>query len=78
MSQKVEGNLSEISAIEVLPVEKPSWMFFQKETYTHIQVNLVKHSGEPVSFTFMGQRSNLDGTILKTRNILCEFLNLPI
>jgi hypothetical protein len=78
ISQKTEGYLSEISAIEVFSVEKPSWMLFQKETYTHIQVNLVRNSGEPVSFTFMGQRSNLDNTILKTHNMLCEFLNLPI
>ncbi|PSB46795.1 hypothetical protein [Chamaesiphon polymorphus] len=77
LPQKTEGDLQGIAAIDIFPIEKPSWMIFGKETFTHIQVNLIQHSGEIVSFIFMERKSEIDNVVRKYRNMLCEFLNLP-
>jgi hypothetical protein len=78
IEQKEEGNLQEISSIEILPVEKLAWLLFSKEPFTHFQVNLIKHSGEVVSFFFIERKSEVDSVIVKYRNVLCEFLNLSV
>ena len=51
-NQKVKGNLEEISEIEVTQIEKPAWNLFGG-SINHIQVNLMRNSGETVSFIYI-------------------------
>lgn len=76
-NQKVERNLEDISAIEVAQIEKPAWNLFGGSINTHIQVNLMRNSGETVSFIYIEQKSQVESSILKTRNMINEFLALP-
>ncbi|MBV6626352.1 MAG: hypothetical protein KI793_26025 [Rivularia sp. (in: Bacteria)] len=76
-NKKVEGNLEDISAIEVAQIEKPAWKLFGGSIFSHIQVKLLKHSGEEASFIYIEQKSELESSILKTRNMITEFLALP-
>jgi hypothetical protein len=73
-----EGGLEEISGVEISQVENSSWSIFESSTFTNMLVRLLKRSGESVSFTFIVKINHLDETVLKTRNILCQFLDLPI
>ncbi|MEL6459117.1 MAG: hypothetical protein AAFQ91_12790 [Cyanobacteria bacterium J06621_15] len=76
-NQKVEGNLEDISAIEVAQIEKPTWNLFGGSIFTHIQVHLMRNSGETVSFIYIEQKSEVESSIIKTRNMITEFLALP-
>lgn len=75
-NQKVKGNLEDISAIEVTQIEKPAWNLFRGSINTHIQVNMMRNSGETVSFIYIEQKNRVESSILKTRNTITEFLGL--
>ncbi len=77
VNQRSEGSLQEISALEISPVERPSWRLFGGDIFTHIQVSLLRNSGEPVSFIFIEHKSEIDSATQQVRNMLTEFLSLP-
>lgn len=76
-NQKAKGNLEEISAIEVAEIDKQAWNIFGGSIFTHIQVHLMINSEEAVSFIYIEQKSEVENSIIKTRNMITEFLALP-
>ncbi len=68
--------LEEISDLEVTEVEKSIPDFLEGDRLTHIQVSFLRHSKEPISFTFIESSGGIDATIIQTYNRLSEFLSL--
>ena len=75
-NERSEGNLQDISALEISQLEKPVSSWFGKDSFAYIEVKLLRDSREPVSFTFIERKSEIDSAIVRVRNLLSEFLNL--
>ncbi|MGD2181337.1 hypothetical protein [Lusitaniella coriacea] len=90
VNQKMEGNLQDIFGLEISPVEGTPWKLFGEDTFSHIQaftlfgvniftriqVNLLRHSGEPVSFIFIERKSEIESSTQRVCDLLTEFLDL--
>lgn len=74
--QTAQCLLEEIFDLEVTEVEKSIPHFLEGDRLTHIQVSFLRHSKEPISFTFIESSGGIDANIIQTYNRLSEFLSL--